>query len=201
VLAVGTALPAFAQQVTRPPLVGVLNINTVASNEPIAALLRDALAALDDAKQRLEAASIPIIGAPNIPAAARACFGKPTSDGRRPHLHRAIAAWRRQRASAAACCRRARRSADGHPLPWAGGDHDISLVPYRGDLDVDGVGELIRLAVDRGRAARPGLKVGICGEHGGDPMSIGFCQAIGLDYVSCSEYRSPGPPRRKPCWR
>jgi PEP-utilising enzyme, PEP-binding domain len=73
----------------------------------------------------------------------------------------------------------------------AGGDHDISLVPYRGDLDVDGVGELIRLAVDRGRAARPGLKLGICGEHGGDPMSIGFYQAIGLDYVSCSPFRIP----------
>jgi hypothetical protein len=58
-------------------------------------------------------------------------------------------------------------------------------------LDVDGVGELIRLAVDRGRAARPGLKLGICGEHGGDPMSIGFCQAIGLDYVSCSPFRIP----------
>jgi pyruvate,orthophosphate dikinase len=58
-------------------------------------------------------------------------------------------------------------------------------------LDVDGVGELVRLAVDRGRAARPGLKLGICGEHGGDPMSIGFCQAIGLDYVSCSPYRIP----------
>ena len=58
-------------------------------------------------------------------------------------------------------------------------------------LDVDGVGELIRLAVDRGRAARPGLKLGICGEHGGDPMSIGFYQAIGLDYVSCSPFRIP----------
>jgi pyruvate,orthophosphate dikinase len=58
-------------------------------------------------------------------------------------------------------------------------------------LDVDGVGELVRLAVDRGRAARPGLKLGICGEHGGDPMSIAFCQAIGLDYVSCSPYRIP----------
>jgi hypothetical protein len=52
-------------------------------------------------------------------------------DGRRPHLHRAIAAWPRQRAGAAACRRRAPRSADGHPLPWAGGDHDISLVPCR----------------------------------------------------------------------
>jgi pyruvate, orthophosphate dikinase len=58
-------------------------------------------------------------------------------------------------------------------------------------LDVDGVGELVRIAVERGRAARPGLKVGICGEHGGDPASIHFCQAVGLDYVSCSPYRIP----------
>ena len=46
-------------------------------------------------------------------------------------------------------------------------------------------------AVDRGRAARPGLKLGICGEHGGDPASIRFCQQVGLDYVSCSPYRVP----------
>ena len=58
-------------------------------------------------------------------------------------------------------------------------------------LDVDGVGELIELAVARGRAARPGLKLGICGEHGGDPASIRFCHRIGLDYVSCSPYRVP----------
>ena len=58
-------------------------------------------------------------------------------------------------------------------------------------LDVDGVGELIRIAAERGRKIRPGLKLGICGEHGGDPVSIGFCQAVGLDYVSCSPYRIP----------
>ena len=58
-------------------------------------------------------------------------------------------------------------------------------------LDVIGVGELVRIAVERGRAARPGLKVGICGEHGGDPVSIAFCEAVGLDYVSCSPYRVP----------
>jgi len=58
-------------------------------------------------------------------------------------------------------------------------------------LDVDGVGELVRLAAERGRAARQGLKLGICGEHGGDPASIAFCQAVGLDYVSCSPYRIP----------
>jgi pyruvate,orthophosphate dikinase len=58
-------------------------------------------------------------------------------------------------------------------------------------LDVEGVGELVRIAAERGRAVRPGLKLGICGEHGGDPVSIHFCQAVGLDYVSCSPYRIP----------
>jgi pyruvate,orthophosphate dikinase len=58
-------------------------------------------------------------------------------------------------------------------------------------LDVSGVGELVRLAVKRGRTARPGLKLGICGEHGGDPASIAFCHAVCLDYVSCSPYRVP----------
>ncbi|HYZ42191.1 MAG TPA: putative PEP-binding protein, partial [Stellaceae bacterium] len=58
-------------------------------------------------------------------------------------------------------------------------------------LDVNGVGELVRIAAERGRAARSGLKLGICGEHGGDPASIAFCDAVGLDYVSCSPYRVP----------
>jgi pyruvate,orthophosphate dikinase len=58
-------------------------------------------------------------------------------------------------------------------------------------LDTVGVGELIRIATERGRAARPGLKLGICGEHGGDPASIRFCHEIGLNYVSCSPYRVP----------
>ncbi len=58
-------------------------------------------------------------------------------------------------------------------------------------LDVDGVGELVRIAAERGRQARAGLKLGICGEHGGDPASIAFCEAVGLDYVSCSPYRVP----------
>jgi pyruvate,orthophosphate dikinase len=58
-------------------------------------------------------------------------------------------------------------------------------------LDQDGVGDLIRIAAERGRAARPDVKLGICGEHGGDPASIAFCEAIGLDYVSCSAYRVP----------
>jgi len=58
-------------------------------------------------------------------------------------------------------------------------------------LDIEGVGELIELAAERGRKTRPGIKLGICGEHGGDPTSIGFCERIGLDYVSASPYRIP----------
>ena len=58
-------------------------------------------------------------------------------------------------------------------------------------LDQEGVGEMIAIAVERGRRTRPNLKLGICGEHGGDPASIGFCQKTGLDYVSCSPYRVP----------
>jgi pyruvate,orthophosphate dikinase len=58
-------------------------------------------------------------------------------------------------------------------------------------LDCEGVGELIRIAAERGRRARPGLKLGICGEHGGDPASIAFCHEAGLDYVSCSPFRVP----------
>ena len=58
-------------------------------------------------------------------------------------------------------------------------------------LDVEGVGELVQLAADRGRATRPDIKLGICGEHGGDPASIAFCESVGLDYVSASPYRVP----------
>jgi pyruvate,orthophosphate dikinase len=58
-------------------------------------------------------------------------------------------------------------------------------------LDAEGVGELVRIGAERGRAARGDLKLGICGEHGGDPASIRFCQSVGLDYVSCSPYRVP----------
>jgi len=54
-----------------------------------------------------------------------------------------------------------------------------------------GVGELIKIATERGRAVRPDLKVGICGEHGGDPASIAFCESVHLDYVSCSPFRIP----------
>ena len=58
-------------------------------------------------------------------------------------------------------------------------------------IDIDGVGELISIAVERGRATRPDIKLGICGEHGGDPASVHFCDRVGLDYVSCSPYRVP----------
>ena len=58
-------------------------------------------------------------------------------------------------------------------------------------VDTDGVGELVRMAVEAGRRARPGLEIGICGEHGGDPASVGFFHRAGLDYVSCSPYRVP----------
>lgn len=58
-------------------------------------------------------------------------------------------------------------------------------------LDVEGVGQLIEIAVEKGRKTRPGIKLGICGEHGGDPASIAFCEKAGLDYVSASPYRVP----------
>ncbi len=58
-------------------------------------------------------------------------------------------------------------------------------------LDVEGVGQLVEIAAERGRATAPGLKLGICGEHGGDPASIAFCEKVGLDYVSASPYRVP----------
>ncbi|MBM3518642.1 MAG: pyruvate, phosphate dikinase, partial [Alphaproteobacteria bacterium] len=58
-------------------------------------------------------------------------------------------------------------------------------------IDEEGVGEMMRIATERGRKARPGLKIGICGEHGGDPNSVRFCHEAGLDYVSCSPYRVP----------
>jgi pyruvate,orthophosphate dikinase len=58
-------------------------------------------------------------------------------------------------------------------------------------IDVEGVGELIEIAATRGRSTRPNIKLGICGEHGGDPASIAFCESVGLDYVSASPYRVP----------
>ena len=58
-------------------------------------------------------------------------------------------------------------------------------------IDVDGIGQLVRMGVERGRSTRPDLKLGVCGEHGGDPKSVKFFAAVGLDYVSCSPYRVP----------
>jgi pyruvate,orthophosphate dikinase len=58
-------------------------------------------------------------------------------------------------------------------------------------LDTEGVGRLVRMAVEDGRQVRPDIKLGICGEHGGEPRSIAFCHSLGLDYVSCSPFRVP----------
>ena len=58
-------------------------------------------------------------------------------------------------------------------------------------IDVEGVGAMVRMAAEKGRATKNGLKMGICGEHGGDPASIAFCEELGLDYVSCSPFRIP----------
>jgi len=59
------------------------------------------------------------------------------------------------------------------------------------ELDREGVGALVKMGIEKGRATRPKLKIGICGEHGGDPSSVEFCDQVGLDYVSCSPYRVP----------
>ena len=58
-------------------------------------------------------------------------------------------------------------------------------------LDIEGVGEMMQMAIDRARAAKPGISLGLCGEHGGDPVSVDFCEQVGLDYVSCSPFRVP----------
>ena len=58
-------------------------------------------------------------------------------------------------------------------------------------IDQEGVGELMRIGVERGRTTKAQLKIGICGEHGGEPASVEFCHGLGLDYVSCSPYRVP----------
>lgn len=58
-------------------------------------------------------------------------------------------------------------------------------------IDFEGVGQLMKMAVEKGRQVRPDMEIGICGEHGGDPASVEFCYQIGLDYVSCSPFRVP----------
>jgi pyruvate,orthophosphate dikinase len=70
---------------------------------------------------------------------------------------------------------------------------ELKLIPANPfeTLDRDGVGELVRWACQRGRQTRADLKLGICGEHGGDPKSVHFCHEVGLDYVSCSPFRVP----------
>jgi pyruvate,orthophosphate dikinase len=70
-------------------------------------------------------------------------------------------------------------------------EHGILADDPFATLDVEGVGELMRTAVERGRARRPEMRIGICGEHGGDPKSIAFCDELRLDYVSCSPFRLP----------
>ncbi|HET7902498.1 MAG TPA: putative PEP-binding protein, partial [Candidatus Nanopelagicales bacterium] len=66
----------------------------------------------------------------------------------------------------------------------------FTVSPFE-SLDVDGVGRLVQIAADEGRATRPDLKLGVCGEHGGDPDSVHFFHKVGLDYVSCSPFRVP----------
>lgn len=70
-------------------------------------------------------------------------------------------------------------------------EHEIVAVDPFVSIDTAGVGELVKLGVERGRAVKPNLKLGICGEHGGDPRSIAFFESVGLDYISCSPYRVP----------
>jgi pyruvate,orthophosphate dikinase len=70
-------------------------------------------------------------------------------------------------------------------------EHDIVPRDPFQVIDFDGVGGLMKIGVEKGRSARPDLKVGICGEHGGEPDSVKFCHRIGLNYVSCSPFRVP----------
>jgi pyruvate,orthophosphate dikinase len=80
---------------------------------------------------------------------------------------------------------------DGAPILQTYLERQVLYVDPFVSIDVEGVGELVGIGVTRGRAARPGLKIGICGEHGGDPRSVAFFDHVGLDYVSCSPYRVP----------
>jgi len=83
-----------------------------------------------------------------------------------------------------------RDDAEGKFLTFYLEDGVLERNPFEA-LDQEGVGDLMRIGVERGRATKPGIKLGICGEHGGEPTSVEFCHRIGLDYVSCSPYRVP----------
>jgi pyruvate,orthophosphate dikinase len=83
-----------------------------------------------------------------------------------------------------------RDDAEGKFLTFYLDDDVLERNPFE-ILDESGVGDLMRIAVERGRGAKPSLKLGICGEHGGEPKSVAFCHGLGLDYVSCSPYRVP----------
>jgi pyruvate, orthophosphate dikinase len=83
-----------------------------------------------------------------------------------------------------------RDDAEGKFLTYYLEDGVLEKNPFE-TLDIDGVGDLMRIAVERGRSAKPEIKLGICGEHGGEPKSVTFCHELGLDYVSCSPYRVP----------
>ncbi|MDO9444933.1 MAG: putative PEP-binding protein, partial [Dehalococcoidia bacterium] len=78
----------------------------------------------------------------------------------------------------------------GRFLPSYIKQHILERDPFV-ELDREGVGGLIKMAIAKGRGVKPGLKVGICGEHGGNPPSVHFCHEAGLNYVSCSPYRVP----------
>ena len=83
-----------------------------------------------------------------------------------------------------------RDDAEGKFLTRYLDDRILAANPFE-TLDVSGVGDLMRIAVERARGPKPEIKLGICGEHGGDPRSVAFCHDLGLDYVSCSPYRVP----------
>ena len=82
------------------------------------------------------------------------------------------------------------RDDSGKFLPYYIENHILPDDPFQ-VLDQEGVGQLVKYGTERGRATRPDLKVGICGEHGGEPLSVQFCHRVGLNYVSCSPYRVP----------
>jgi pyruvate,orthophosphate dikinase len=82
------------------------------------------------------------------------------------------------------------RDDSGSFLPPYAEKEIIKVNPFA-SIDQAGVGQLMKIAVEKGNATRPGIKLGICGEHGGDPASVKFCHRLGLTYVSCSPFRVP----------